>query len=45
MGSLRVLQDPPSALMNLTVVRDMVCRWEYHGLSGDEYEGMPEAET
>ena len=42
MGWLKTLLDPTFVLMNLTVVQGMVCRREYHGLSGDECGGMPE---
>ena len=44
MGLLKVLPDPASALMNLTVVRGMVCRRVCHRLSGDECEGMPKSQ-
>jgi len=42
MGWLKALLDPTFVLMNLTAVRGMACRREYHGLCGDECEGMPE---
>lgn len=43
-GSLTVLLDPTSALLNPTAVRGMVCRRVCHRLSEDGHEGMPEGQ-